>query len=166
MLCLCFVLFLGSLVPLAFLVSHRCGLQGTVRRAISISTIDMWSEVLLKWDTTSRTRIHSLARKGIPDALRHQVWCRLAGSHGSDMGDMLQQLLKQESRNEQTIRWDISRTFPAHEFFHQANGHGQTALYNISKAYSVFDEEVGYCQGLSFIIAVLLLHVRQLGTVF
>jgi hypothetical protein len=29
------------------------------------------------------------------------------------------------------------------------------------KAYSVRDEEVGYCQGLSFVIATLLIHVRR-----
>ena len=28
------------------------------------------------------------------------------------------------------------------------------------QAYSVYDEEVGYCQGLSFLSAVLLLHVN------
>ena len=30
------------------------------------------------------------------------------------------------------------------------------------QAYSVYDEEVGYCQGLSFLSAVLLLHVSLL----
>lgn len=29
----------------------------------------------------------------------------------------------------------------------------------LSKAYSVYDEEIGYCQGQSFLAAVLLLHV-------
>ena len=43
----------------------------------------------------------------------------------------------------------------------QAGGMGQTRLYNICKAYSVYDEEVGYCQGLSFIAAVLLLHMPE-----
>lgn len=38
---------------------------------------------------------------------------------------------------------------------------GQDALYKISKAYAVYDEEVGYCQGLSFLAAALLLHVSQ-----
>ncbi len=29
----------------------------------------------------------------------------------------------------------------------------------VEQAYSVRDEEVGYCQGLSFVIATLLIHV-------
>ena len=29
------------------------------------------------------------------------------------------------------------------------------------KAYSLLDKEVGYCQGLSFVAGVLLMHVRS-----
>ena len=29
------------------------------------------------------------------------------------------------------------------------------------KAYSIRDEEVGYCQGLSFVIATILIHVKE-----
>ena len=47
---------------------------------------------------------------------------------------------------------DIHRTFPAHEFFKEAGGIGQESLYRISKAYSVYDSEIGYCQGQSFLI--------------
>lgn len=54
---------------------------------------------------------------------------------------------------------DINRTFPAHDFFKETGGLGQDSLYRISKAYAIHDEEVGYCQGLSFLVASLLLHV-------
>ena len=33
--------------------------------------------------------------------------------------------------------------------------------YITIQAYSVYDEEVGYCQGLSFLVAVLILHVSM-----
>lgn len=33
------------------------------------------------------------------------------------------------------------------------------------QAYSVYDEEIGYCQGQSFLAAVLLLHVSKQGSV-
>lgn len=39
-------------------------------------------------------------------------------------------------------------------------GPGQLALYNLLKAYSLLDPEVGYCQGLCFVAGVLLLHVN------
>ncbi|KAH9645373.1 hypothetical protein HF086_011137 [Spodoptera exigua] len=50
------------------------------------------------------------------------------------------------------------RTFPKHSYFASALGPGQLALYNILKAYSLLDPDVGYCQGLSFVAGVLLLH--------
>lgn len=44
-------------------------------------------------------------------------------------------------------------------------GPGQLALFNLLKAYSLLDPEVGYCQGLSFVAGVLLLHVSFFSAV-
>ena len=60
---------------------------------------------------------------------------------------------------ETVIQKDINRTFTGHEYFREAGGVGQDALFKMSKAYAVYDAEVGYCQGLSFLEAALLLHV-------
>ena len=46
---------------------------------------------------------------------------------------------------------DISRTFPHHIFFSQRHGPGQRSLYNVLKAYSVYDRDVGYVQGMGFV---------------
>ena len=51
------------------------------------------------------------------------------------------------------------RTFPSHPYFSIQLGPGQLSLFNLLKAYSLLDEEVGYCQGLSFIAGILLMHV-------
>lgn len=56
------------------------------------------------------------------------------------------------------IRRDLHRTFPAHEFFQESDGIGQVRLYRLIRAYAMFDEEVSYCQGISFLAAVLLLQ--------
>lgn len=69
-------------------------------------------------------------------------------------------LTTKESPDEKVILRDIHRTFPAHEFFKESGGVGQESLYRISKAYSIYDSEVGYCQGQSFLIAALLLQVK------
>lgn len=53
------------------------------------------------------------------------------------------------------------RTFPNHTYFMSPFGPGQLALYNLLKAYSLLDPEVGYCQGLCFVAGVLLLHVSN-----
>ncbi|ETE59808.1 TBC1 domain family member 4, partial [Ophiophagus hannah] len=38
---------------------------------------------------------------------------------------------------------------------------GQLSLFNLLKAYSLLDKEVGYCQGISFVAGVLLLHMSE-----
>ena len=72
----------------------------------------------------------------------------------------------QDSPSEQVILRDINRTFPAHDYFKETGGVGQDSLYKISKAYSVYDQEIGYCQGLSFLAAALLLHVSDVMLYF
>jgi hypothetical protein len=37
----------------------------------------------------------------------------------------------------------------------------QRALFNVLKAYSVLDKELGYCQSMSFIVAILLLYMPE-----
>ena len=60
---------------------------------------------------------------------------------------LMQQLVIYEtSASELDIIRDISRTFPSHVFFQQKHGPGQRSLYNVLKAYSVFDRDVGYVQ--------------------
>ena len=59
-----------------------------------------------------------------------------------------------------TIRRDIARTYPEHDFFKKKDGVGQEALFNVMKAYSIHDREVGYCQGSAFIVGLLLMQGR------
>ncbi|KAI8984727.1 rab-GTPase-TBC domain-containing protein [Mycotypha africana] len=68
-------------------------------------------------------------------------------------------LLNQTSPCEKLIRRDLSRTFPHIPFFKDKEGEGQEMLFNVMKAYSLFDTHVGYCQGLHFVVGVLLLHM-------
>ncbi|XP_062989941.1 rab GTPase-activating protein 1-like isoform X4 [Elgaria multicarinata webbii] len=77
------------------------------------------------------------------------------------MLDIYRILITKESAQESVITRDSHRTFPAHEYFKDTGGDGQESLYKICKAYSVYDEEIGYCQGHSFLAAVLLLHMPE-----
>ncbi|CAI5484526.1 unnamed protein product [Closterium sp. Yama58-4] len=55
-------------------------------------------------------------------------------------------LLYELSNNEMDIIRDINRTFPTHVYFMQKHGPGQRALFNVLKAYSVYDKKIGYVQ--------------------
>ena len=100
-------------------------------------------------------------RKGIPETLRGEVWQLLAACYTDEkhLNESYRLLMTKESPSEQVILRDVNRTFPGHQFFQDENG--QQALYKICKAYSIYDNEIGYCQGLSFLVATLLLHMPE-----
>ncbi|GJY79942.1 Ypt/Rab-GAP domain of gyp1p superfamily protein [Tanacetum coccineum] len=71
--------------------------------------------------------------------------------------NLLQQLVIYEtSASDLDIIRDISRTFPSHVFYQERHGPGQRSLYNILKAYSVYDRDVGYVQSCHIVIAFVM----------
>ena len=69
--------------------------------------------------------------------------------------------VQEVSPHERAIQRDLARTFPEHSFFKERDGLGQESLLNVLKAYSVYDREVGYCQGSPFISGLLLMQVCE-----
>jgi hypothetical protein len=137
---------------------------GLVSKDCSEDVLESWADVLTRWKSTKQPpkQLTSLVRTGIPEALRGEVWQRLAGvEEDTEMMENYRLLITRESSCENVIQRDIARTFPAHDFFKEAGGLGQDSLYRVSKAYAVYDSEVGYCQGLSFLAATLLLHMPE-----
>lgn len=87
------------------------------------------------------------------------VWQLLSGSKDQTLQAQYIDLLKAPSPYEKMIQRDLARTFPGHKFFKERDGVGQEGLYNVVRSYSVLDQDVGYCQGLAFIVGPLLLNV-------
>lgn len=100
-------------------------------------------------------------RKGIPNEFRRIVWQLLCNAQTCAARDKYPEYLRQVSPCEKVIKRDIARTYPEHEFFKEKDGPGQEGLYNVMKAYSLHDPEVGYCQGSAFLVGVLLLQMPE-----
>lgn len=139
---------------------------GSVSKDCTPSELIGWSEILPKWHSKLNQRprgLDQLVRNGIPEPLRGEVWQLLSGAQQSaDLMDQYRIFLTLSAPTEQIILRDVHRTYPAHENF-QAGGSSSLldSLFKVCKAYAVYDEEVGYCQGLSFLVAALLLHMPE-----
>uniref|UniRef100_A0A2K5VUQ4 TBC1 domain family member 4 n=1 Tax=Macaca fascicularis TaxID=9541 RepID=A0A2K5VUQ4_MACFA len=137
-------------------------------------------EVLIIWDKkllNCRAKIrcdmediHTLLKEGVPKSRRGEIWQFLALQYRlrhrlpnkQQPPDVsYKELLKQLTAQQHAILVDLGRTFPTHPYFSVQLGPGQLSLFNLLKAYSLLDKEVGYCQGISFVAGVLLLHMSE-----
>ncbi|XP_073966112.1 GTPase activating protein and centrosome-associated isoform X3 [Choristoneura fumiferana] len=135
---------------------------GEVSKDCGEDVLENWAQVLRSWTGPRPRALSHLVRVGVPEALRGEVWLRLAGVDQSDkLMETYRTLISKDCPFESVIQRDIARTFPAHDFFREAGGLGQDSLLRMARAYAVYDIEVGYCQGLSFLAATLLLHMPE-----
>ncbi|KAL0850479.1 hypothetical protein ABMA28_012274 [Loxostege sticticalis] len=135
---------------------------GEVSKDCGEDVLVNWAQVLRSWTGPRPRALNHLVRVGVPEALRGEVWLRLAGVDQNDkLMETYRTLISKDCPFEAVIQRDIARTFPAHDFFREAGGLGQDSLLRMARAYAVHDHEVGYCQGLSFLAATLLLHMPE-----
>lgn len=138
--------------------------------------VEVWDLLVSKESRVStkcdnQMLLHAI-KQGVPKGKRGEVWQFLAeqfclkqppiDTHDfPNYNTSYDLLLKQLTSQQHAILIDLGRTFPNHPYFSSPLGPGQLALFNLLKAYSLLDHEVGYCQGLSFVAGVLLLHMME-----
>ncbi|XP_051788754.1 ecotropic viral integration site 5 protein homolog isoform X5 [Erpetoichthys calabaricus] len=124
----------------------------------------LWGRIVNEWEDVRKKKekqIKELVRKGIPHHFRAIVWQLLCNAQNMPIKEQYSELLKKTSPCEKLIRRDIARTYPEHEFFKEKDSLGQEVLFNVMKAYSLVDREVGYCQGSAFIVGLLLMQMPE-----
>ncbi|KAJ8357534.1 hypothetical protein SKAU_G00203280 [Synaphobranchus kaupii] len=124
----------------------------------------LWGRIVNEWEEVRKKKdkqLKELVRKGIPHHFRAIVWQLLCNAQNMPIKDQYSELLKMTSPCEKLIRRDIARTYPEHEFFKEKDSLGQEVLFNVMKAYSLIDREVGYCQGSAFIVGLLLMQMPE-----
>ncbi|RKP14419.1 rab-GTPase-TBC domain-containing protein, partial [Piptocephalis cylindrospora] len=106
-------------------------------------------------------RVAHRMQQGIPDAVRGMCWQVMSGPRDPDLDAQYASLLELPCRDARTIEKDLPRTYPQHPYFKEEASGGQAALGRVVRAYAVYDDGVGYCQGMAFIAGALLLHMPE-----
>ncbi|XP_018109111.1 EVI5-like protein isoform X2 [Xenopus laevis] len=125
---------------------------------------ELWGRIITHWEEWTRRKeklLKELIRKGIPYHFRAIVWQMLCNATDMPVKKQYADFLRMSSPCEKLIRRDIARTYPEHDFFKGQDSLGQEGLFNVMKAYSLVDREVGYCQGSAFIVGLLLMQMPE-----
>ncbi|CAF0742723.1 unnamed protein product [Didymodactylos carnosus] len=129
---------------------------------------ERWQKMLQKWTQFTRKseQLRRRIYKGIPSSLRRAFWSKLL-----NLDEQLRinkghyELLKAKARLSSTylvqIDLDVHRTYRNHSMFCNRYCSGQKHLFSILAAYSVYNTEIGYCQGMNQIVAFLLLYLPE-----
>uniref|UniRef100_A0A8C7HYP6 USP6 N-terminal-like protein n=1 Tax=Oncorhynchus kisutch TaxID=8019 RepID=A0A8C7HYP6_ONCKI len=104
--------------------------------------------------------------KGIPLQLRGEVWCLLLDvpkikEEKKDFYEKLKLRARGLSPDVRQIDLDVNRTYRDHIMFMTRYDVKQQALFHVLTAYSMYNTEVGYCQGMSQITALLLIYMNE-----
>ncbi|XP_056600520.1 ecotropic viral integration site 5 protein homolog isoform X2 [Triplophysa dalaica] len=125
---------------------------------------DTWDQVVKEWEDWSKNKVgqlKELIRRGIPAHLRAHLWQLLCDAQNVADRQRYSQLLKTSSPSETLIRRDMTRILPQHQLFQSLDSTSQEALFNVLKAYSALDREIGYCQGSVFIVGMLITQMSE-----
>ncbi|KAG8194636.1 hypothetical protein JTE90_003109 [Oedothorax gibbosus] len=134
--------------------------------------IGKWLKMIKKWEkytNTEKDKLRQRVYKGIPNAVRGEVWSRLLGvprikvEQEGKYEEMVQQS-RLYSTDIKQIDLDVNRTFRNNIMFRERFGPKQQSLFQVLSAYSVYNAEVGYCQGMSQIAGLLLMFMNDEDT--
>ena len=116
------------------------------------------------------SKLKSRTRKGVPDCLRTKVWQlfakipELKNKNKNVYSNIINQLKENDilnKKDEDIIIRDLHRTFPKNFIFMDKLGSGQRALYKVLSAYSFYNTNTGYVQGMGFITALFLTYMNE-----
>ena len=118
----------------------------------------------LQIDHLSHVRIRQSFYEGLDavdcQSLRGEIWkliCKVHHSKSQYKRGIIYKFIEQEDqRAVRVISKDLNRTFPGNAEFKLAASSGENRLFNVLKAYSAYDSETSYCQGMNFITGMLL----------
>jgi len=122
---------------------------------------DFWTRIVNDYESVIQNEsneLNNIINKGIPKEFRGIIWQLIAKSKNFQMEEFYFNLKSESSVHEKSIKRDLTRT----SFFtnvEQVNKGEE--LFNVIKAYSLFDPDVGYTQGMIFITVPLIMNMSE-----
>lgn len=129
-----------------------------------MTELEFWAALVSDYPQTAQrlpTLTSNKIRGGVPPPLRGVVWPSIAGARDTLLHFEFQRLCCETSPYEGLIGKDVGRSFPNVEMFRDPQGEGQLMLGRVLKAFSLYDHQIGYCQGLGFVVGPLLMHMSD-----
>ena len=111
-------------------------------------------------------RFKQWSYKGFPIEFREQVYEVLTDAEKQTelFQGYYQNLLRVAREHSIYIRQidaDIHRTLRKHCFFTERYSKRQKELFSILVAYSIYNPQIGYCQGMNLLAGILLIHIKN-----
>lgn len=127
-----------------------------------MTELEFWAALVKDYAQTAQRLpliTSSKIRGGIPPPLRGVVWVSMAGARNTHVEEQFDRLSLESTPHENTIAKDLGRSFPGVEMFKDPNGDGQRMLGTVLRCFSLYDNKIGYCQGLGFLVGPLLMNM-------
>ncbi|XP_055838183.1 USP6 N-terminal-like protein isoform X2 [Episyrphus balteatus] len=135
------------------------------RTKIELERDKKWMRMLQQWDPNNE-KLRKRVFKGIPNRVRWLAWKKLLNVEESmkkNPGIYSQMLewARKYSTEARQIDSDVNRQFRDNEVYRKRYSVKQRSLFNLLNAYSIYNSELGYCQGMSGVAGVLLLFMDE-----
>ncbi|KIW04002.1 uncharacterized protein PV09_04829 [Verruconis gallopava] len=127
-----------------------------------MTELEFWAALVRDYAGTAQRLpliTSSKIRGGIPPPLRGVVWVSMAAARNTVVEEQFDRLCLESTPHENTIAKDIGRSFPGVDMFKDPNGDGQRMLGTVLRCFSLYDDKIGYCQGLGFLVGPLLMNM-------
>lgn len=139
--------------------------QEVHRTKIEVERVKKWVKMIETWPPPP-DKLHKRIYKGIPDRMRWPAWLRLLNVEQSieknkNVYNRMLALAKKYSTETRQIDADVNRQFRDNLAYRERYSVKQCSLFNVLNAYSIYNSELGYCQGMACVAGVLLLYMQE-----
>uniref|UniRef100_A0A182QH21 Rab-GAP TBC domain-containing protein n=1 Tax=Anopheles farauti TaxID=69004 RepID=A0A182QH21_9DIPT len=161
----------GFLHPVALSpTGHTKEAEILLQHKTEMERVKKWVKMHKNWGSAAtKENLRRRVMKGIPDRMRAAIWRKLLDldrqvQDNPGMYERMLECARARSPDIRQIDFDVNRQFRNHVFYRERYSVKQQSLFRVLAAYSMYNTEIGYCQGMSTVAAVLLMYFDEEDT--